>query len=117
MERIHQHGYWLKSGIEDRSISLHDNISSFMERVSIYSIGYGIRVNSVDGQYQELISHLMEGHQVSELVSVALFRNLAYNHPVNQVRDFAKSRNLSILQLTQYYVFLLVTSFQFRGNA
>jgi len=44
-----------------------------------------IWLNSVDGQYQELISHLMESHEVGELVSVAAFRNLAVNHPVYQL--------------------------------
>ncbi len=44
-----------------------------------------IWVNSLDGQYQEIVSHLMESHQISELFAVAFFRNLACNHPVNQV--------------------------------
>jgi len=44
-----------------------------------------IWLNSLDGQYQEIVSHLMETHQISELFTVAFFRNLALNHPVNQL--------------------------------
>ncbi len=55
----------------------------------------------MDGQYQEIVPHLLESHQVPEILAVSMFRNLAVNHPVHKVA-------ILLLLLYSIYIYLSI---------